>query len=78
MAEKQGAGVRPAATLRLMMTNLQQNPALKWTPGAPMFLGVLAAIVECAEAQDARIAQLEGRLRGMDEVPDRLPAFGTP
>ena len=63
----------PSAALRLMMSNFQQNPAMRFIPGAGPFLGAFAALVECAEAQDARIAQLEQRLRGMDEASRWVP-----
>lgn len=80
------------AALRLLYRNLADSPIIRVTPGGQHLLTALDATADAIEAQDARIAALEGATaekqardekltkmaERMIEMAERLGQIGTP
>ncbi len=49
---------------------------LRMVPGARAFLAAFQGVCDYARETDARLEQIEARVRGLDEVPAGLPELG--
>ena len=71
-----GSGPAPAARLRLILADFEVSPMLRMVPGARAFLAAFQGVCDYARETDARLEQIEARVRGLDEVPAGLPELG--